>query len=213
MKGIPISKAKKILKSLPKKFLPVGSISYKKPIVGDIDVITMETPAKTLKAFENKFKIKKVNASGKKKLFFNILVGKQVIKINIWFATKSDFPFLYFSKIYPTKFNIKIRNLFKKSGFTLSDYSLKKGNKKITSFVHRGRKIKLENPKDFFMLANKYGNIPYRSPQQEYKKELKGGDINNALAEALSEGDGLLTDDPNSQIQFKELDDAISKEV
>lgn len=192
--GIPLSDAEKFVNKLPKYILPAGSVVYKKENLGDIDLITTKPIEETYEYFKKNYENIKEIECKTKKCFFKIHIDDKPVELNIWYATKEELPYMIFGRSYPTKFNIKVRSAVKRKGYTLSDYDLRDKS---------GKHVNMKTSKDFFKFFKKIGlNIPYRTPKEEYDKELKGGDFGVGIS-----ADGV----PENIVQQGDSDDVKSK--
>lgn len=162
---LKLTDIKLLIKKIPKtlKLSLVGSAGRGKQEPEDIDFITKDVPLTKVRDYFKKTydKYKKVS-EGEKYLSFKINLNGKPQSFNIWFATKKEYPLFYFWLAYPGVFNQRVRGVFKKCGYTLSQHSLTD---------NKGKEIKINNYKDIFKQLQKLGyDYKYRTPKQEEKK-------------------------------------------
>lgn len=136
----------------------VGSAKYStKRFIGDIDLVTTRGLDKTYKWFEENLDIQEVTKLGSRVMTLTIKMNGHPAKVNVWYSTKEELPYMLLAYSYPKRFNIAIRRKLKKLGYRLNQYGLKDS---------KGQPVKVRYMSEIF----KYAQIDPRTPEEEGKK-------------------------------------------
>jgi DNA polymerase/3'-5' exonuclease PolX len=159
-KMVDRKKVRKLYETKFPEFLRlVGSAAYStKDKIGDVDLVSTSTLDKVLKWFEERYTVESVQKLGNRIMTMSVrLLSKEPTKVNVWYSTKEELPFMLFAYSYPRQFVIAMRRKFKSMGWRLSQYDLKDkgGERKTVKYIQ-----------DIFKLAK----IEYRTPAEEGEK-------------------------------------------
>jgi DNA polymerase (family X) len=159
--SLTYNEAVNIIKRLPcnKNLISVGSVASKQPIINDLDFITIKPLDAVAEVFKQYFPTTwRDSSQGDKRFDYYPIINDKKLVINIWHAKPNELNTFYFAYGYPRQFVIAMRKKALEMGYKLNQYGIYLNDKKIIA----------KSVEDIFKLLD----LPFRTPEQEYKKHL-----------------------------------------
>lgn len=137
---IPWDFMKSLVGKLPRGFVAVGSFRRKRPLLKDLDIITLRKKAEAIRAIERKasppkkdsefapeppFDLMEKYSSGPKKHSFIILFKDRYIRVDLFFIEdEAEWPFALLHYTGSMQFNVRVRAQAKRRGYKLNQFGI-----------------------------------------------------------------------------------------